>query len=62
MPTLPNDPAYPDKNTAGLTKREYIAALILSGILSNVGLGQFASPVANDALAYADALILALNK
>lgn len=35
MNTDGNDPAYPDRNTPGLTKREYFAAMALKGILSD---------------------------
>ena len=34
MNTEGNDPAFPDSNNAGLTKREYFAAMALQGILS----------------------------
>ena len=35
MNTEGNDPAFPDSNSAGLTKREYFAAMALQGILGN---------------------------
>lgn len=35
MSTDGNDPAYPDRNNTGLTKREYFAAMALKGILSD---------------------------
>lgn len=35
MSTDANDPAYPDRNNPGLTKREYFAAMALKGILSD---------------------------
>lgn len=35
MSTDGNEPAYPDRNNSGLTKREYFAAMALKGILSN---------------------------
>lgn len=35
MNTEGNDPAFPDSNNAGLTKREYFAAMALQGILGN---------------------------
>lgn len=35
MNTEGNDPAFPDSNNAGLTKREYFAAMALQGILSD---------------------------
>lgn len=35
MKTYPDEPAYPDKNNSGLTKREYFAAMALKGILSD---------------------------
>lgn len=35
MSTDGNEPAYPDRNNPGLTKREYFAAMALKGILSD---------------------------
>jgi hypothetical protein len=35
MSTDGNDPTYPDRNNAGLTKREYFAALAMQAILSD---------------------------
>lgn len=35
MKTYGDESAYPDKNSNGLTKREYFAAIALKGILSN---------------------------
>jgi hypothetical protein len=35
MKTYADEPAYPDKNNSGLTKREYFAAIALKGILSD---------------------------
>ena len=35
MSTDANDPAYPDRNNPGLTKREYFAAMAMKGILSD---------------------------
>lgn len=35
MKTYENDPAYPTKNSEGLSKREYFAAMALKGMLSN---------------------------
>jgi len=35
MSTDGNQPAYPDRNNPGLTKREYFAAMTLMGILSD---------------------------
>lgn len=75
----PNDLAFPSANyayvAAGLTKREYFAALAMQGILSNSSENCFYSadgkPAvtmadnyrygAQIAVSYADAVILALN-
>lgn len=35
MSTDANDPAYPDRNNPGLTKREYFAAMAMKGLLSD---------------------------
>lgn len=35
MNTEGNDPAFPDSNNSGITKREYFAAKALQGILSD---------------------------
>lgn len=35
MKTYPDEPAYPGKNSEGLSKREYFAAMALQGILSD---------------------------
>lgn len=35
MSTDANEPAYPDRNNPGLTKREYFAAMAMKGLLSD---------------------------
>lgn len=73
--TNPNDAAFArpvggtiedgNGDTFGLTKREYFAAMILQGLLSNATMTQgFSSPSdkAEEAIEYANALINALNK
>ena len=69
MGTNPDDPIYPfdqynpdDPSFTehlGLTKREYFAAIILSGIC---GTGLNSGIATKDALTYADALITRLNQ
>lgn len=73
-PTKPNQTAFPDSGgRAGLTKREYFAALAMQGMLANPvtiesfteaydqGVGPMADILAAEAVAQADALIDALN-
>jgi hypothetical protein len=75
--THPNEPAFPamDMNTyqgvdrlelrfEGLTKREYIAAQALKGLLSQQSTISYANPekIVSDALIYADTLIRQLNE
>lgn len=72
MPTNPNDVISSSINNpgqlssffvgVGLTKREYFAAMALQGIISAPVEGDTISSDATDAVAYADALIEALNK
>jgi hypothetical protein len=50
-------------NIPGLTKREYFAAMAMQGLLANVDDGQMAfGSVALEAISYADALIIQLNR
>ena len=65
MTTVGSHQAFPDENTAGLTKREYFAALALQGLAAGCGPG---GPNGTDdteipwqALSLADGLIAALN-
>lgn len=61
---LPNDCAFPkhySDSFKGLTKREYIAALCLQGILANES-QVLLQMKAEQAVKYADELIEALNK
>lgn len=82
MKTNPNDPISADPGRAavstfsnqdplslpeGLTKREYFAAMALTGIMTMVANGRHSAPggevsVAETAVRQADALIEALNK
>ena len=48
--------------SAGLTKREYFAAMVLPAVLAKVQVGVTLSKITEDAVAYADGLIEALNK
>jgi hypothetical protein len=57
-------PVMADQMFTGLTKREHFAGLALQGILANPDVDWAESAfedIANDAVAYADALIEALN-
>lgn len=56
---LSGDPCNP---TAGLTKREYFAAMAMQGILSNASRIKEENHWCKFAVIYADALIEALNK
>lgn len=65
----PDEPAFPTPygnitHKPGLTKREYFAIKILSGIVSNAELdpGSTGPQLVNGAVILADALIEALNK
>ena len=58
--TKPNDKAYPSPNSHGLTKREYFAAMMLQGILTNGGNNYY--NIIEGALYEADRLIEELNK
>ena len=74
MKTEPNESAYPIPDatypngqvvfgSAGLTKREYFAALVLAGLQGNIGTNRWSrKEFAEDAVKYADALINELNK
>lgn len=78
MNTNSNNPAFPlpkgNENVApevaGLTKREYFAAMAMQGAMANPASMGFASAskldpseiIARSALKYADALIVELNK
>lgn len=63
--TNPNDPAFghasPFGQFQGLTKREYIAAIMLSGLLSS-GAGGHKGDKILAAVTYADELIDELNE
>ena len=63
-PTFINDDAFPgpfSENQSGLTKREYLAAMCLQGILANPQFDDDEEK-ARSAVNYADLLIEALNK
>lgn len=70
MKINPNDPAtgfgYANQHSRqeyiGLRKREYFAAMCLQGILANKGYTIAPEFIANQSVAYADALIEQLNK
>jgi hypothetical protein len=68
MKTDPNDSAFPfdpERNNGGLTKREYIAAVVLAGwAASPDGIVVETTPqdIADISVRCADALIAALNK
>ncbi len=68
METNPESSTYPRASgtyESGLTKREYFAAMAMQGeIASYSGLSTSAQPeiVASRAVAFADALIVELNK
>lgn len=54
--------AAASETRGGLTKREYFAGLAMQGLVANDNrFGQYAD-FANESIAYADALIEALNK
>lgn len=57
-----NDPAYPTRQRYGLTKRELFAAMAMQGALAGAP-GPHLHPysLANDSVAYADALLAALQ-
>ena len=61
---VPCTDAYVTPEVEGLTKREYFAAMALQGSFALYGNHPLplASKMATDAVAYADALIDALNK
>ena len=64
--TYPNAGAYPANNNEttddGLTKREYFAAIMLQGLVTLSSHQQSHESHATQAIAYADALINALNE
>lgn len=70
--TQPDDPVNLSKSfddcgdiviSLGLTKREYFAAMAMQGLLANVDDGQMAfGSISHEAVCYADALIVQLNK
>ena len=64
MTTKPDDPAYPCSKIKGLTKREYFAAMAMTGYLASVPTDTIERPeyAASHAVQYADALINELNK
>lgn len=59
-PTHGDDAAFPGSQP-GLTKREYFAAMALQGLLAD-GTNAFESEEIRYAVAFADALIEALNR
>lgn len=64
MITRPESAAFPylDGEKAGLTKREYFAAMALQGMLANSNLNWAIKDLAMDAVACADELIGKLNE
>ena len=66
METEPNEPAYPNiqvPSLKGLTKREYLAAMAMQGIIANKdGLDIKIERIVESAVDTADALIEELNK
>lgn len=61
--TNPNDQAFPEGATMGLTKREYFAAQALLALIrpSDIGGERLGAEAADYAVYYADRLIKALN-
>lgn len=58
--THPNAQAFPHEDPGGLTKREYLAALAMQGLLANEIQGF--RTTADDAVRAADCLIDSLNR
>lgn len=61
-PTRPHDPAFLASGLRGLTKREYLAALCLGGILSQQDRWESLKAAAEVAVWAADHLIEELNR
>lgn len=57
-----DDPAFPDTQTSGLSKREYIATAIAAGLASDPTIDQQPEPLVKIAVRLADELIYELNK
>lgn len=55
-------PAFPTWERTGLTKREYIAALLMPAMLHRFGRGQTTAEAASDAVNAADQLLSTLEK